>query len=66
VYGRTIRLNPFVVLLAVVIGVELAGFIGAVVALPVAGVAQVAVEELWGTHLSPSEPAEPAGPSDDA
>ena len=49
VYGRTIRLNPFVVLLAVVIGVELAGFIGAVVALPVAGVIQVAVEELWGT-----------------
>ncbi len=48
VYGRTIRLNPFVVLLAVVIGVELAGFIGAVVALPVAGVVQVAVEELWG------------------
>ncbi len=48
VYGRTIRLNPFVVLLAVVIGVELAGFIGAVVALPVAGVIQVAVEELWG------------------
>lgn len=66
VYGRTIRLNPFVVLLAVVVGVELAGFIGAVVALPVAGVAQVAVEELWGTHLSPTEKAveprdEPSG-----
>ncbi len=55
VYGRTIRLNPFVVLLAVVIGVELAGFIGAVVALPIAGVAQVAVEELWGPAIAPAE-----------
>jgi len=52
VYGRTIRLNPFVVLLAVVIGVELAGFIGAVVALPIAGVIQVAVEELWGADAA--------------
>lgn len=52
VYGRTIRLNPFVVLLAVVIGVELAGFIGAVVALPIAGVLQVAAEELWGPSAS--------------
>jgi predicted PurR-regulated permease PerM len=52
VYGRTIRLNPFVVLLAVVIGVELAGFIGAVVALPIAGILQVAAEELWGPRAS--------------
>ena len=57
VYGRTIRLNPFVVLLAVVIGVELAGFIGAVVALPVAGVIQVAVEELWGLGATPGNGA---------
>jgi predicted PurR-regulated permease PerM len=46
VYGRTIRLNPFLVLLAVIIGVELAGFIGALLALPVAGVIQVMIEEL--------------------
>ena len=46
VYGRTIRLNPFLVLLAVIVGVELAGFIGALLALPVAGVIQVTIEEL--------------------
>jgi predicted PurR-regulated permease PerM len=45
VYGRTIRLNPFLVLLAVLFGVELAGFLGALLALPVAGVIQVAFEE---------------------
>jgi predicted PurR-regulated permease PerM len=46
VYGRTIRLNPFLVLLSVLLGVELAGFLGALLALPIAGVLQVAFEEL--------------------
>lgn len=51
VYGRTISLNPFIVLLAVIIGVELAGFIGALLALPVAGVVQVTIEELASEKL---------------
>jgi predicted PurR-regulated permease PerM len=46
VYGKTIRLNPFVVLVAVLIGVELLGFAGAVLALPVAGVMQVIVADV--------------------
>jgi predicted PurR-regulated permease PerM len=46
VYGKTIRLNPFLVLLAVLFGVELAGFLGALLALPIAGVLQVTFEEL--------------------
>ncbi|HEY8203048.1 MAG TPA: AI-2E family transporter [Actinomycetota bacterium] len=46
VYGRTIRINPFVVLVAVLIGVELAGFLGALLALPAAGAIQVIVEEV--------------------
>ena len=66
VYGRTIRLNPFVVLLAVVAGVELAGFIGAVVALPVAGVIQVAVEEIRGTPDGEPAPDEPVVAKDEA
>lgn len=43
VYGKTIRLNPFLVLLAVLVGVELAGFLGALLALPVAGIIQIVV-----------------------
>jgi predicted PurR-regulated permease PerM len=43
VYGRTIRLNPFLVLLSVLVGVELAGFLGALLALPVAGIVQIVV-----------------------
>jgi predicted PurR-regulated permease PerM len=46
VYGKTIRLNPFLVLLSVLLGVELAGFLGALLALPIAGVLQVTFEEL--------------------
>jgi predicted PurR-regulated permease PerM len=46
VYSRTIRLNPFLVLIAVLIGVELLGFIGALLALPVAGVLQVIVGDV--------------------
>jgi predicted PurR-regulated permease PerM len=51
VYGKTISLNPFIVLLAVIAGVELAGFIGALLALPVAGVIQVTIEELASDKL---------------
>jgi len=48
-----------VVLLAVVIGVELAGLIGAIVALPVAGVIQVAADELWGSRTVEPAPSDP-------
>jgi predicted PurR-regulated permease PerM len=44
VYGRTININPFVVLVAVLAGVELAGFLGALLALPAAGAIQVVIE----------------------
>ena len=41
VYGRTVRLSPLAVLIAVLIGAELAGVIGALAAIPVAGAFQV-------------------------
>jgi predicted PurR-regulated permease PerM len=37
VYGRTVQLSPLAVLCAVLIGAELAGILGALVAIPVAG-----------------------------
>jgi predicted PurR-regulated permease PerM len=46
VYGRTIRLNPFLVLVAVLVGIELLGFVGALLALPVAGIIQVIVADI--------------------
>jgi predicted PurR-regulated permease PerM len=47
VMSRTVKLNPLLVLLAVLVGVELAGFVGALLAIPAAGVVQVVVRDLW-------------------
>ena len=41
VYGRTVQLSPLAVLIAVLIGAELAGVVGALAAIPVAGTIQV-------------------------
>jgi predicted PurR-regulated permease PerM len=46
IYGRTIELSPLAVLVAVVIGTELAGVIGALAAIPIAGAANVILCEL--------------------
>ena len=46
IYGRTIELSPLAVLVSVVIGTELAGVIGALAAIPVAGAVNVVLCEL--------------------
>jgi hypothetical protein len=40
IYGRTVQLTPLVVLVSVLIGAELAGVLGALAAIPVAGIVQ--------------------------
>ena len=37
VYGRTVQLSPLIVLCAVLVGAQLAGVLGALLAIPVAG-----------------------------
>jgi predicted PurR-regulated permease PerM len=37
VYGRTVQLSPLAVLCAVLIGAQLAGILGALLAIPIAG-----------------------------
>jgi len=49
VYGRTVQLSPLAVLIAVLIGAELAGVIGALAAIPVAGTIQVLFVD-WLKH----------------
>jgi predicted PurR-regulated permease PerM len=46
IYGRTIELSPLAVLVSVVIGTELAGVVGALAAIPVAGAINVVLCEL--------------------
>ena len=43
VYGRTVQLSPLVVLIAVLMGAEIAGILGALAAIPVAGALQVLI-----------------------
>jgi predicted PurR-regulated permease PerM len=45
VYGRTVQLSPLAVLIAVLIGAELAGVLGALAAIPVAGTIQVLLRD---------------------
>ena len=58
VYGRTVQLSPLAVLIAVLIGAELAGVVGALAAIPVAGTIQVILQD-WLKHRrrGPSTPA---------
>jgi predicted PurR-regulated permease PerM len=52
VMSRTVSLNPLLVLLSVLVGVELAGLVGALLAIPAAGVIQVVVRDLWDDRQS--------------
>jgi predicted PurR-regulated permease PerM len=47
VMSRAVRVNPLAVLLSVLIGVELFGFVGALLAVPIAGAATVIIKEMW-------------------
>jgi predicted PurR-regulated permease PerM len=58
VYGRTVQLSPLVVLIAVLIGAELAGVIGALAAIPVAGTIQVIFVD-WLAHRREGPVSEP-------
>jgi predicted PurR-regulated permease PerM len=44
-YGRAVQLSPLVVLIAIILGIELAGVLGALVAIPIAGAVKAIVHE---------------------
>jgi predicted PurR-regulated permease PerM len=45
-YGRAVKLSPLAVLVAILLGTEIAGILGALIAIPVAGSVQVIIQEL--------------------
>ena len=49
VYGRTVQLSPLAVLVSVLIGAQIAGVLGALAAIPVAGTIQVLLVD-WRRH----------------
>ncbi len=46
IYGRTVRISPVIVLIAILIGADLAGVLGALGAIPIAGAVQVIATEV--------------------
>ncbi len=62
VYGRTVKLSPLMVLISVLIGAELAGILGALGAIPVAGAIQVIVVDWLRHRREIREPAASAIP----
>jgi len=68
VFGRTLRLNPLLVILALLLGGQIYGFVGALVALPIAAVLRETVVYLrrhlvfepWGTGSPLAMTAGPA------
>ena len=59
VYGRTVQLSPLAVLIAVLIGAELAGVLGALAAIPVAGTMQVLLRDRLRMRRARAQPAAP-------
>jgi predicted PurR-regulated permease PerM len=71
IYGRTVQLSPLTVLIAILIGAELVGILGALAAIPVAGIVQAILREIvrWRREsivvpgAEVALPEEPAGGS---
>jgi predicted PurR-regulated permease PerM len=60
IYGRTVQLSPLVVLIAILIGSQVAGVLGALGAIPVAGALQVILIDQLEHRRSQRAGAEPA------
>jgi predicted PurR-regulated permease PerM len=56
IYARTVELSPLAVLISILIGAELAGILGALAAIPVAGSLQVLIVD-WRAHRRAHAPA---------
>jgi predicted PurR-regulated permease PerM len=76
IYARTVQLNPLTVIIAILIAAELAGILGALLAIPVASIIQVIARDVWdhrrgrpkevptvGEDRQPADPAAPPAPA---
>jgi predicted PurR-regulated permease PerM len=61
IFSRTVQLNPLTVLVAILIGVELAGILGALLAIPVAGIIQIVARDIWDTRRGRLKPEPTVG-----
>ena len=61
ILARTVRLNPLTVLVSILIAVELAGILGALLAIPVAGMIQIIARDLWDERHGRPKPEPTVG-----
>jgi predicted PurR-regulated permease PerM len=50
VYRRALHVNPLVTILAVLVGAELLGILGALIAIPIAAAVQILLREWWSSR----------------
>ncbi|MDA8262962.1 MAG: AI-2E family transporter [Actinomycetota bacterium] len=50
IMARTVRLKTLWILVSVIVGADLAGFLGALIGIPVAAIVQVVAMEVWGYY----------------
>jgi predicted PurR-regulated permease PerM len=53
IYGRTVQLSALAVIVSVLVGAELAGILGALAAIPVAGTLQVLIRDQLANRRAP-------------
>jgi predicted PurR-regulated permease PerM len=61
IFARTVKVNPLTVLIAILIAVELAGILGALLAIPVAGILQIIARDIWDTRRGRLKPEPTVG-----
>jgi predicted PurR-regulated permease PerM len=61
IQSRTVKLSPLVVLVSALMGVELAGILGALLAIPLAGVIKVVARDLWDDRQRRLDPEPTVG-----
>lgn len=64
VFSRTVKLNPLTVLIAILLAVELAGILGALLAIPIAGIVQILARDVWDSRRGRLKPAPTVGPEE--
>jgi predicted PurR-regulated permease PerM len=64
VYGRALHVNPIVTILAVLMGAELLGILGALIAIPTAAAIQIVLSSWWSSRAGArTAPAPVEGPA---
>ncbi|MDQ6616968.1 MAG: AI-2E family transporter [Actinomycetota bacterium] len=64
IMSRTVKLNPLWVLLSVLAGAELAGFVGALLAIPAAGTIHVIARDIWDERRGRLKSTPTVGPDE--